>query len=192
MARLRLLRVLTTHIDMENDAMKPIRLAAVAAALCSVGIAGAGPAVADDYTLLIIDPGVVFDTMAYAPGPVTPNPSGRPGAATTYTHRDGRTITETVWVLPDPAAAAAATAAAQSASGIVNPRFEPVPVGNAGTFISGTSADGKQALGLVTFTEGNAAAAIAFAGPANDPPDAGLATDLGQAQVALIKNQMGG
>lgn len=172
--------------------MKTTRLAVIAAALVSAGIAGAGAAAADDYTVLIIDPNVVIDTMAYVPGPVTPNPSGQPGAAKTYTHRDGRTITDTVWVLPDPAAATAATAAAQSASGIVNPKSESVPVGNAGTFISGTSADGSQSLGLLTFTEGNAAAAISFAGPANDPPDARLATDLGQAQDALIKNQLGG
>ncbi len=172
--------------------MKPTHLAAVAAALFAAGIAGAGSAAADDYTLLIIDPNVVVDTLAYVPGPVTPNPAGQPGAAKIYTHRDGRTITDTVWVLPDPAAATAAADAAQSAAGIVNPRSEPVPVGNGGTFISGTSADGSQALGLLTFTEGNAAAAIAFAGPANDPPDATLATDLGQAQDTLIKNQMGG
>lgn len=54
------------------------------------------------------------------------------------------------------------------------------------------SADGSQALGLLTFTQGNAAAAITFAGPADDPADATLATEIGQAQDALIKQQMGG
>jgi hypothetical protein len=36
------------------------------------------------------------------------------------------------------------------------------------------------------------ATAIASAGPANDPADAALATDLGQAQDALIKSRTGG
>ena len=171
--------------------MKKFRLAA-AAAVVVAGIAGAGSAFADDYTLIVVDPNVALDTLAYTPGPVTVNPAGQPGAAKTFTHRDGRSITGTVWVLPDPAAATAAVSAAQSAAGIANPKSEPVAVGTGGTFISGTSADGSQALGLLTFTQGNAASAIDFAGPANDPPDATLATDLALAQDALIKNQMGG
>jgi hypothetical protein len=172
--------------------MKPTHLAATAAAVFTAGILGAGTAAADDYTLLIIDPNVVVDTLAYTPGQLTLNPGGQPGAAKTFTHRDGRAITDTVWVLPDPAAATAAATAAQGAAGIANPKSEPVQVGTGGTFISGTSADGSQALGLLTFTQGNAASSIAFTGPANDPPDATLATELGQAQDALIKNRMGG
>lgn len=120
------------------------------------------------------------------------NPSGQPGAAKVYTHRDGRAITDTVWVLPDAAAAKAAATAAQTAAGIANPKSEPVQVGTGGTFLSGLSADGSQALGLLTFTQGNAASSILFSGPANDPADAALATELGQAQDALIKNRMGG
>lgn len=172
--------------------MKSIHLAAVAAAVFSAGLMGAGSAAADDYTLLIIDPNVVVDTLAYTPGSITANPGGQPGAAKVYTHRDGRSITDTVWVLPDAAAATAAATAAQNAAGIANPKSEPVQVGTGGTFISGTSADGTQSLGLLTFTQGNAASSIAFAGPANDPPDATLATELGQAQEALIKSRMGG
>jgi hypothetical protein len=172
--------------------MKPFHLAATAAAVLAAGMLGAGYASADDYTLLVIDPNVVVDTLAYSPGAVTTNPGGQPGAAKTYTHRDGRLITDTVWVLPDAAAATAAATAAQSTAGIANPKSEPVQVGTGGTFISGTSADGSQALGLLTFTQGNAASSIAFSGPANDPPDATLATELGQAQVALIKSRMGG
>ncbi len=167
------------------------RLVAVTAAVVSVAVAGAGSASADDYTLLVVDPNSAFDTLAYVAGPVTVNPAGQPGAAKTYTHRDGRSITGTVWVLPDPAAATAAVTAAQSAAGIANPTSVPLQVGTGGTFISGTSADGTQSLGLATFTEGNAASAIAFAGPANDPPDTTLATDLALAQDALIKNQLG-
>lgn len=172
--------------------MKLIQLAAAAAAVLSAGLMTAGPATADDYTALLVDPNVVVDSLAYTAGAVTVNPGGQPGAAKVYTHRDGRSITDTVWVLADPAAATAAAAAAQAAAGIANAQSESVQVGAGGTFISGTSADGSQALGLLTFTEGNAAASIEFAGPANDPPDAALATELGQAQDALIKNRPGG
>ena len=164
--------------------MKRIHLAVSLAGLMSAATIGAGTAWADDYTGLLIDPNFVFDTVQYTGGAPTADPGGQPGAA--------RVFTDTVWVLPDPAAATAAITAAQTAAGITNPKSEPVQVGDGGTFISGTSADGSQSLGLLTFTEGSAASAIEFVGPANDPPDATLATDLGQAQEALIKSRMGG
>lgn len=170
-----------------------LRVATTAAALLSAGLfVGVGTAGADDYTNLLIDPNVVIDSLAYTPGAPTANPSGQPGAATVYSHRDGRSITDTVWVLGDPAAATAAAAAAQSGAGIANASSQPVQVGNGGTFTTGTSADGSQALGLLTFTRGNVAASIAFAGPANDPADLQLAVDLGQAQDSLIQSRMGG
>jgi len=172
--------------------MKRNHLAVIVAGLMSAATIGAGAASADDYTTLLIDPNFVFDTVQYSGGAPTPAPGGQPGAARVFTHNDGRFITDTVWVLPDAAAATAAAAAAQSTAGIANPKTEPVQVGTGGTFISGTSADGSQSLGLLTFTQGNAASAISFTGPANDPPDATLATDLGQAQAALITSRMGG
>lgn len=177
---------------LDNVTMKRTYSAAVAAALLAVGVLGTGTASADDYTTLLIDPNFVFDTVQYTGGAPTINPGGQPGAARIFTHNDGRSITDTVWVLPDPAAATAAVTAAQAASGIANPKSEPVAVGTGGTFLSGMSADGSQALGLLTFTHGNAASAISFAGPANDPADAALAIDIGQAQDSLIKNRMGG
>lgn len=172
--------------------MKSIRLATAAAAVLSGALLTAGPAAADDYTALLIDPNVVVDTLAYTPGPVTTNPGGQPGAAQVFTHRDGRSITDSVWVLTDSAAAAAAATAAQTAAGIADAQTEQVAVGTGGTFISGRSADGSQALAVLTFTQGTAAAAIEFAGPANDPADATLATEIGQAQDALIRSHLGG
>lgn len=95
-------------------------------------------------------------------------------------------------MLADPAAATAAAAAAQNGAKIANPKSEAVHVGSGGTFISGTSADGSQSLGLLSFTEGNAAATIEFAGPSNDPSDAALAVELGQAQDGLIQGRLAG
>lgn len=172
--------------------MKRIHLAGALVGLMSAATIAAGAASADDYTTLLIDPNFVFDTVQYSGGAATPNPGGQPGATRVFTHNDGRSITDTVWVLPDPAAATAAVTAAQTAADITNPKTEPVQVGTGGTFISGISADGTQSLGLLTFTQGNAASSIEFVGPANDPPDATLATDIGMAQVALIQSRMGG
>ena len=168
------------------------RILTAGALVSAAMVLGTGSAVADDYTTLLIDPNVVIDTIAYTPGAATPNPGGQPGAAMVYTHRDGRTMTNTVWVLASPAAATAAVAAAQSAAGIANPKTEAVAVGTGGQFVSGTSADGSTSLALLSFTEGSAASAIEFSGPANDPAPTSLAIDLGQAQDALIKNRLGG
>jgi hypothetical protein len=170
--------------------MKIRYISAGLAAAAALAIAGAGVAVADDYTALLTDPNQVTDTLAYTPGAPTMNPAGQPGASIVWNHRDGRTITDTVWVLADPAAATAAITAAQSASGIANPKIAQVPVGNGGTWVTGTN--GAQSLSVLYFTQGNAAASIAFAGPIGDPVPSEIALELGQSQAALIKSRMGG
>ncbi|MFM9034292.1 MAG: hypothetical protein ACKOQ4_08390 [Mycobacterium sp.] len=163
-----------------------------AAAVLSAGLAGAGAAAADDYTGWLIDPNVVIDTIAYTPGGPTPNPGGLPGAAMVYTHRDGRTITDSVWVLADPAAAAAAVTQVRGAVTIANPKTESVAVGTGGQLTSGTSADGSSSKSLLSFTQGNAASTIEFTGPIDDPVPADLVLQLGQEQDSLIKSRQGG
>lgn len=165
-----------------------------AVALLSAGLSlGAGLAAADpgDYTVLLIDPNVVTDSMAYTAGPPTLNPGGQPGAMTVYTHRDGRTITDTVWVLSDPAAASDAINQAQGVTPVAGQKSVAVPVGQGGKLITGTSPDGKQSLSVLYFTEGNAASSLEFAGPANDPVPSDLVVDMGQKQDELIKSQLG-
>lgn len=162
-----------------------------AAGLISAGILGMGSAAADDYTNLLIDPNVVVDTLAYAAGATTPNPAGLPGATVVYTHRDGRTITDSVWVLADPAAATAAMTKVVSAFPIANPKSEAVAVGTGGQLVSGISPDGSQARGLLSFTHGNAASTIEFTGPANDPVPMDLVLDLGRAQNQLLTDRLG-
>jgi len=119
--------ITTTGLDVHT--MKRNHLAVIVAGLMSAATIGAGAASADDYTTLLIDPNFVFDTVQYSGGAPTPAPGGQPGAARVFTHNDGRFITDTVWVLPDAAAATAAAAAAQSTAGIANPKTEPVQVG---------------------------------------------------------------
>jgi hypothetical protein len=165
-----------------------------AAALLSAGMSlGAGLAAADpgDYTVLLIDPNVVTDSLAYTAAPPVLNPGGQPGAMTVYTHRDGRTITDTVWVLGDPGAAAGAISSAQAATPVTNSKTVAVPVGQNGQLITGKSPDGTRSLSVLYFTEGNAASSLEFSGPAGDPVPNDLVTEFGQKQDALIKSQLG-
>lgn len=150
-----------------------------------------GSATADDYTSWVIDPNVVVDTLAYTASAPAPNPGGMPGATVVYNHRDGRTITDSVWMLADPAAAAAAITQAQSAVAIGNAKTESVAVGTGGQLISGTSPDGTKSRSLLSFTEGNAASTIEFTGPLNDPVPTDVAIEIGGAQDALIRTKLG-
>jgi hypothetical protein len=164
-----------------------------AAALLSAGMAlGTGIAAADpgDYTVLLLDPNVATDSMAYTAGPPTLNPNGQPGAMTVYTHRDGRTITDTVWVLADPGAAAGAISAAQAATPVAKSKTTSVPVGQNGQLISGTTPDGAKSLSVLYFTEGNAASSVAFTGPVGDPVPTDLVVDFGKQQDSLIKSRI--
>jgi hypothetical protein len=172
--------------------MRHLAAGMTATALISAGLLGGiGTAAADDYTNLLIDPNVVVDTLAYTPGATTPNPGGLPGATVIYSHRDGRTITDSVWVLADPAAATAAMTQVAGAFKIANPRTEQVAVGTGGQLISGTSPDGTQSRSLLSFTHGNAASTIEFTGPANDPAPMDLVIDLGKAQNQLLTDRLG-
>jgi hypothetical protein len=164
-----------------------------AAALLSAGMSigtGLAAATPGDYTVLLIDPNVVTDSMAYTAAPPTLNPGGQPGAMTVYTHRDGRTITDTVWVLADSAAAAGAISQAQGATPVANQKSVSAPVGQNGQLITGKSPDGTKSLTVLYFTEGNTASSMEFSGPVADPAPYDLVVDFGQKQDALIKSQL--
>lgn len=169
-------------------AVRSFAAGGMAAALLTIGT---GAASADDYTAWVIDPNVVVDTLAYTAGVPAPNPGGLPGATVVYNHRDGRTITDSVWMLADPAAATAAITQARSAVEIANQKLESVAVGTGGQLISGTSPDGTKSRSMLSFTEGTAASTIEFSGPLNDPVPTDVAIEIGSAQDALIKSKMG-
>jgi len=178
-----------------KPAFKTVR-GLTAAALLSIGMVagsvGSAAAAPGDYTALLIDPNIVTDSQAWSGGAPTVNPNGQPGAMAVFTHRDGtRTITDTVLVLSDPNAATSANATARDDNSITNPVSQSVAVGTDGQLTTGTSSDGRS-LGVLTFTQGNAASTIEFEGAANDPVPVDLVEDLGQAQLALIKSQLGG
>ena len=77
------------------------------------------------------------------------------------------------------------------ASIVANQTSQPVTVGTGGTLVTGTSPDGSQSVGVLLFTEANAAVEVQFDGPTNDPVPADLVTQYGQDQLAAIHQQLG-
>ena len=175
MARIRLLPMLSDDVHGRTP-----RCLAALAAFVALGAAGMAPALAEppmDYATLPVDPNLVTDSLAYSAAPPVMNPSGQPGISTVYTHRmNDRTISDT-----------AATDAANAARGaVMNAKTEPAMVGSGGMITSGTSADGTQSVALLTFTQGNAAAVITFAGPLGDPAPSDLLIEYGRKQDTAI------
>jgi hypothetical protein len=156
-----------------------------------VALAPAAPAEPGDYAYLSVDPNVITDSTAYAVTATTPNPNGQPGIETVYTHRDNsRTITDTILVLPDPAAAAAALESLKTpvVTTIPGGGTTSATVGNGGTIVTGASPDGTQSVTVVYFTQGNTAASIEFAGAPGDPVPTDLALEYAQRQDTTIKD----
>jgi hypothetical protein len=163
-----------------------------ATALMTIGVAvgglGCAAAQPSDYSTLPVHPNDVTDSTAYSAAAPVLNPNGQPGVTEVYTHRDGtRQITNTILVLPDAAAAAAAANGSQ-ANRLVNGKTQPATVGTGATVVSGSSPDGSRSVSLLTFTEGNTATTVEFDGPTNDPAPSDLVIDFGQKQDSAIKS----
>jgi hypothetical protein len=166
---------------------------AAAGALLAIGVALAPAAAAEpgDYGNLPVDPNVITDSTAYAVTRTTPNPNGQPGIETVYSHRDdSRTITDTILVLPDPATAAAALESLKTpvVTAIPGGATKSAPVGTGGTIVTGASPDGTQSVTVVSFTQGNTATSIEFAGAPGDPVPSELALEYAQRQDTTIKD----
>jgi hypothetical protein len=161
-----------------------------------VGGCGTSAAQTQDYSVLLIDasdvtpPGDVF-----TPQPPIPNPNGQPGVETGFTHRDGtRQIGDTIVILPDASAAAAALEGSKATlgNGVISGTPQPAAVGDGGTMVSGTSPDGSKAVTVLRFTEGNALTTLEFNGPANDPVPPDMVIEVGLKQDNAIKNGLSG
>lgn len=153
---------------------------------------GCPMALADEsYADLLIDPNAVTDSTAYAQlSPAIENPDAHDGISTVFTHRDStRTITDTILVLPNAGAAAAALPA-QLHGAVIGGSPKPAEVGTAGTLTAGTTPDGSRSLTVLGFTQGNAAVTLEFEGGLKDPVPEDLAIELGQAQATLIKDRL--
>lgn len=171
-------------------------LTVTAALGVGVVVFGIGSAAADptDYTVLLINPNEVTDSMAYSAAAPVQNPNNQQGVSAVYSHRDGvRQITQTVLVLPDAAAATAAMNASQgdAANRMANEKSQPVQVGTGGTLLTGSSPDGSKSVSVLLFTQGNAATTVEFDGPPKDPAPTEFVVDLGQKQDSVIRNALG-
>ncbi|GFG75437.1 hypothetical protein [Mycobacterium botniense] len=144
---------------------------------------------ATDYTKLLIHATDINAPVTFTAGPPIQNPNGRQGAAMTFTEQDGdHVIRDTILILPDPAAAAGALAAAKAAPPLVD-AGKPVAanVGAGGTIISGKSPNGSQGVTTLLFTEGRAFVTLEFDGPKDIAAPTDFVTDVGRKQDAAIK-----
>lgn len=152
--------------------------------------AGAQPS---DYTRLLIAASDINAPEIFIATPPTNNPSGQPGASTTFSNNDHtHVIVDSIQVLSDPAAAQSALESAKSSpDGYVHGVPEPIEIGTGGTAISGPSPDGAKGVTLLLFTEGKAFVELEFDGPPSSlvPPD--FVTDVGQKQDAAVKKGLG-
>jgi hypothetical protein len=162
-----------------------------AAAIMTMAGFGYAAAQSGDFSTLPVDPNLITDSQAYNAAPAVFNPNGQPGIETVYTHRDGsRTITTTVLVLPDAAAATGALDGARAglAGQVANGKSQPAAVGSGGTMLTGTSPDGSKSVTVLSFAEGNTATTIEFAGAAKDPAPSDLVLELGRKQDTAIRD----
>ncbi|SPM36790.1 hypothetical protein MRAB57_4631 [Mycobacterium rhizamassiliense] len=148
-----------------------------------------GTAAPADYTGLLIKASDINAPEAFIAAVPINNPNGQVGATTTFSNSDRtHVIVDSIQVLADPAAAAAALKAAKgSTDGYVHGVPEPTAIGAGGTTISGPSPDGAKGVTVVMFTEGKAFVELEFDGPPDSlvPPD--FVNDVAQKQDAAIK-----
>ena len=167
---------------------------ATAATASQSATASSAQAQSADYSRLLIQAKDIETPMAFTAGPVTPNPDGQTGVATTFSNDDKtRQIHDTILVLGDPSAAASALDAAKAKLGdSVVGAPGPAAVGTGGTLVSGNSPDGSKGVMMVLFTEGKAFTTLNFVGPADMQPPPDFVVDLSKKQDTLIKNGLSG
>jgi hypothetical protein len=186
----------------EHDAMRPslTLIAGVAVATTLMGVSAVGcsshsksstagsrsassaPAQPSDYTALLIKASDINAPETFTASPPIKNPNSKPGAVVTFSDQDrSHAITDTIQILPDPAAASNALNAAKAAQHeSLHGKPEPIDVGTGGTTISGSSPDRSKGLTVLLFTEGRVLVTLEFDGPsyALAPPD--FVTDVGK------------
>lgn len=167
---------------------------AIAATTGHSSTASSAQAQSADYSRLLIQAKDIETPMVFTAGPVTQNPDGQTGVATTFSNDDKtRQIHDTILVLGDPSAAASALDAAKAKLGdSVVGAPGPAAVGTGGTLVSGNSPDGSKGVMMVLFTEGKAFTTLNFVGPADMQPPPDFVVDLSQKQDTLIKNGLSG
>jgi hypothetical protein len=148
-----------------------------------------------DYSGLLIQASDIDAPIQFKGGPLTNNPNGQPGVATTFSTEDGsHAINDTIQVLADPGAATNALNAAKGTQGnkVKNPATDSVNVGTGGTALSGNAPDKAKGVLILMFTEGKAFVTLEFDGPVDSLPPQDFVTDVGNKQAAAVKKGLGG
>ncbi|AXN44577.1 hypothetical protein DSM43518_04179 [Mycobacterium marinum] len=156
--------------------------------------ATAAPTDPADYARLLIQASEIDAPEAFTASPPVRNPDGRPGVSTSFSNDDrSHVINDTIWILPDPAAATSALDQRKNAlDGIVTGTPDPFDVGVGGIAITGLSPDGTKGVTVLLFTQGRALAELEFDGPAEIPAPPEFVTDVGRKQDAAIKKGLTG
>ena len=155
----------------------------------------AAAAAADYSQLLIAAEDIVAPGDTFTAQEPTVNPGGKDGVATVFTNaEDTHEIGDTIFVLPDAAAADTSLQGAIAAfdSSVVGGTPETVPVGTSATMVSGTSPDGAKAVTVLVFTQGTAFTTLEFDSSSPDdpvPPD--FVVDVAQKQADKLKAGLG-
>lgn len=152
------------------------------------------PAHPSDYTRLLIAASDINAPEIFTATPPINNPNGQPGATTTFSNQDRtHVITDSIQVLPDPAAALKALESAKAATdGYVHGSPEPIAIGTGGATISGPSPDGAKGVTVLLFAEGKAFVELEFDGPPDAPAPPDFVTDVGQKQDAAVRQGLAG
>lgn len=153
-------------------------------------------AAATDYaTLLIAAEDIAAPGDTFTAQEPTVDPGGKPGVATVFSNaEDTHEIGDTIFVLPDAAAADTAMQGAVAAFGssVVGGATEQVEVGSGGSMVSGTSPDGTKSITVLVFTQGTAFTTLEFDSGPEDPVPAEAVLDIAGKQAEKIKAGLGG
>ncbi|MET0452016.1 MAG: hypothetical protein ABW137_09270 [Mycobacterium sp.] len=148
-----------------------------------------------DYTtLLIAAEDIQIPDEIFTMSQPQANPGGANGAAASFDNEGGtRTISDSIIVMPDAAAAKTALDGGVAALNlsIAEPAPEPAAVGTEGVIASGPSPDGSRDVTVVTFFRGAAYVVMEFDSAAGDPVPADIAVALAQKQADVIKAALG-
>ena len=146
-----------------------------------------------DYTDLLITPDALgLPGEPYSAQVPTQNPQGVPGVSTSMVNRsDTHAVGDTIYLLPDPAAAKTSlNGAKQSLDAVIaTPVPQPAPVGDTGTIATGNSPDGTKGVTVVMFTRGRAFVTMKFDAASGDAVTSQLATQVAQRQDAIVKDK---
>lgn len=148
------------------------------------------PATTTDYSTLLIAASDIPIAGFQRGTPATP-PQGT-GTTVAFTGEGGRTVGDTILVLPSAAEAQTVSAStiAAAKTGVTGAEVTTAPIGDGGTAIRGTGSGGEVA--VLVFSEGKAVVVLEFDSAAGDPVPTDVVQAVATAQDTKIKSGLTG